>query len=206
MFVSARSPLKSLLFLAFILQIQRIPRYEMLLQQLIKYAPYKQATDSLTSALNKVHAVAVLVNERKREAENASIILEIQHTIKNRDVKESLLQPSRKMIKMAELSVTKRESDGKKASGGLVGKRSVWVLLTDVLVVCKEDYEWREEVRGRDVLSVGEGEDGKQVEVRWREEGKKSKEQRMVAEVDSEEERQSWLEALRRYQTNSQKP
>ena len=174
----------------------------MLLQQLIKYAPYKQAADSLTSALNKVHAVAVLVNERKREAENASIILEIQHTIKNRDVKESLLQPSRKMVKMAEVSVIVRESEGRRATGG-GGKRSVWVLLTDVLVVCKEDMEWREEVKGRDVLRVSEG-DGRQVEVTWREEGKKSKEQRMVAEVDSEEERQAWLEALNRYQQSTQ--
>ena len=173
----------------------------MLLQQLIKYAPYKQATDSLTSALNKVHAVAVLVNERKREAENASIILEIQHTIKNRDVKESLLQPSRKMVKMAELTVLVRESEGKKVAGG-GGKRSVWVLLTDVLVVCKEDYEWREEVKGRDILQVIEGE-GRQVEVTWREEGKKSKEQRMVAEVESEEEKDSWLQALRGYQQSA---
>ena len=182
-----------------VLQIQRIPRYEMLLQQLVKYAPYKAAADSLTSALNKVHAVAVLVNERKREAENASIILEIQHTIKNRDVKETLLQPSRKMVKMAELTVLVRESDGKRVAGG--GKRSVWVLLTDVLVVCKEDYEWREEVKGRDVLRVSEG-DGRQVEVTWREEGKK-KDQRMVAEVDSEDERQSWLQALRAYQQSA---
>ena len=174
----------------------------MLLQQLIKYAPYKAAADSLTSALNKVHAVAVLVNERKREAENASIILEIQHTIKNRDVKESLLQPSRKMLKMAEVTLLLRESDGKKVAGGN-GKRSVWVLLTDVLVVCKEDYEWREEVRGREVLRVSEG-DGRQVEVVWREEGsKKTKEQRMVAEVESEEERQSWLQALRGYQQSA---
>lgn len=179
----------------------------MLLQQLVKYAPYKQSADSLTSALNKVHTIAVLVNERKREAENSSIILEIQHTIKNRDSKESLLQPSRKMIRMSEVSVTQRESEGgggKRVSGGS-GRRGVWVLLTDVLVVCKEDYEWREEVKGRDVLSVGEG-DGKQVEIVWREEGKKSKEQRMVAEVDSESERQAWLEALRRYQqSNAQK-
>ena len=52
----------------------------------------------------------------------------------------------------------------------------------------------------------GDGEKGgRQVEVTWKEEGKKAKVQRMVADVDSEEERQSWLEALRRYQTNVQK-
>ena len=84
----------------------------MLLQQLIKYAPYKQAADTLTTALNKVHAIAVLVNERKREAENASIILEIQHTIKNRASNEPLLQPSRKMVKMGEVSVAVREGGG----------------------------------------------------------------------------------------------
>ena len=183
--------------------IQRIPRYEMLLTQLVKFAPYASAGQSLSSALTKIHGIALLVNERKREAENASFILEIQHRMKGREVKESLLQPSRKLVRVGEVLMARMEGEGKKAKRGKA-KQVVWVLLTDLLVMCKEDYEWREEVRARDVVRVEDAE-GKAVGVVWKEKDGKGKEVSAVVELADEEGKQSWLCSLRQYQQSASK-
>ena len=178
--------------------IQRIPRYEMLLTQLVRFAPYPSAADGLSQALTKVHAIACLVNERKREAENASLVLEIQHRMRGREVRggeAGLLQPSRKMVRVGEVRVV-----GKGRAGG----KRLWVLLTDLLVVCKEDYEWKEDVRGRDVVGVEEGEGRGEVALRYKEKEGKGKEVRVVAALPDEEARQSWLISLRQFQQQSQ--
>ena len=190
--------------------IQRIPRYEMLLTQLVKSAPYPSCTASLSAALAKVHGIAVLVNERKREAENGSFILELQHRIHGRDVKESLLQPSRKLVRMAELDVRR---DGKSRC-----KRLLWLLLSDVLLVCRDDYEWKEEIRARDVVRIddlppsapptpvsttGKGkaaETGGLGELTVVYHDGKGREQRMAAIISDDETKQSWLCSLRQFQ------
>jgi hypothetical protein len=182
--------------MSFLIQpIQRIPRYEMLLTQLVKYAPYASSAASLSSALAKVHSIAVLVNERKREAENASFILELQHRMRGREVKDSLLQPSRKLVRVGEVAIRK---DGK--PGGKE-KKVVWLLLTDLLVVCKEDYEWKEEIRQKDVLRVEEAPSGSSssgdVCIVYRD--AKGKEQRMLSVMPDDDSRQSWLCSLKQY-------
>ena len=192
----ARPTTHGLDLMSYLIQpIQRIPRYEMLLSQLVRFAPYDSAADSLGLALSKVHAIACLVNERKREAENASLVLEIQHRMKGRKGGgEGLLQPSRKMVRVGEVKVV-----GGGGRGGKGGKR-VWVLLTDLMVVCKEDYEWVGDVRARDVVGVEEGEGKGEVALRYLDKEGKGKEVRMVAVMADEEARQSWLISLKQFQ------
>eukprot|EP01006_Ploeotia_vitrea_P045921 TRINITY_DN66979_c8_g2_i1.p1 TRINITY_DN66979_c8_g2~~TRINITY_DN66979_c8_g2_i1.p1 ORF type:complete len:636 (+),score=322.91 TRINITY_DN66979_c8_g2_i1:33-1940(+) len=84
-----------------IMPVQRIPRYEMLLREIKK----NTATDStvLDGAFNKVHDVAVQVNERKRQIEHMTDILSIQNRLRSVDWTqfegETLLLPTRRLVR-----------------------------------------------------------------------------------------------------------
>lgn len=84
----------------FILPVQRIPRYRLLLEQLLKYTPedHPQFTD-VKNALDKICDMALYSNEAIRARENRAKIMDIIKTIEPRTRVDLLADPDRSFIK-----------------------------------------------------------------------------------------------------------
>lgn len=108
--------------------VQRIPRYFLLLQDLVNHT----STDhpdfaNLALAAQKVQAVAEYMNEKKREAENIMKVTEIQEMIEGEC--EPLAQPHRRFVK---------ESQLQEVTNGTARKHPVVVFLfNDLMVVTR---------------------------------------------------------------------
>jgi len=91
-------PLESFL----VMPVQQVPRYVMLLQDIVKNTP-KEHVDhgQLDAALAKMREVATKINERKREAENLAKVFGVQRQLiaKHADRITSLCTPSRRYIR-----------------------------------------------------------------------------------------------------------
>jgi hypothetical protein len=67
-----------------IMPVQRLPKYELLLQELLKYTPKEHPDYNLLQrALQQIKETTNFVNENKRNAENLSKLLSIQNSIHN---------------------------------------------------------------------------------------------------------------------------
>jgi hypothetical protein len=65
-----------------IMPIQRVPRYSMLLKDLAKHTwPEHPDYSALKNATEKMESIAADLNEKKREAENFSSLIELQNCI-----------------------------------------------------------------------------------------------------------------------------
>ncbi|KAJ2160311.1 hypothetical protein GGF46_002357 [Coemansia sp. RSA 552] len=85
-----------------LLPVQRIPRYKLLLGDLLKHTPQTHVDHaSIRSALQAIEEVAAFVDENIEEHEMALSIIEIQRTL---GLKESLLIPGRRLIKTGALT------------------------------------------------------------------------------------------------------
>jgi len=106
-----------------IMPIQRIPRYNLLLTDLLKHT-WKDHQDysELTKACAAISEVAMYVNERKREADNIAKTLEVISQIQGRP--ENFIQPQRRFLKEGILGVDKKE-------------QRLVLLFSDVIVFCK---------------------------------------------------------------------
>lgn len=91
---------------SFLIQpVQRIPRYRLLLQDIVKNTPedhidYKNLSFALTTILD----VAQLVNDRKKESEAQSMLKELNEKL--RGMASIVIQPHRKIVKKALHNVT----------------------------------------------------------------------------------------------------
>lgn len=133
-----------------LLPVQRIPRYKMLLQDLlansqrdvsVRNAHAVQPLDWLPRATQQIEALATEMNERKREAEGRAKLVEWQGRIKGR-FRSPLVQPHRKLVLDGKLVLTKivKKSSGSEGSANVVRmdmvEQEVWGLVcSDVLVV-----------------------------------------------------------------------
>eukprot|EP00026_Physarum_polycephalum_P000728 Phypoly_transcript_00729.p1 GENE.Phypoly_transcript_00729~~Phypoly_transcript_00729.p1 ORF type:complete len:1185 (+),score=285.31 Phypoly_transcript_00729:47-3601(+) len=99
------SECNGLSFASFLIQpIQRLPRYVLLLQDLLKYTTAKHADYAqLSKALQKMKDVADYVNERKREAENLTQVLAIQAKLTGKF--ENLAEPHRRYVRRGILAM-----------------------------------------------------------------------------------------------------
>lgn len=68
--------------------VQRIPRYILLLEDLLKNTPdeLKEEKDKLNEAYNKIKEIAAFLNDSKRRAETSSKLLNIQNKLLGYDV------------------------------------------------------------------------------------------------------------------------
>jgi hypothetical protein len=74
--------------------VQRLPRYALLLKELLKYTPPDHKDHHhLTNALDKIRAVTDFVNENKRKAENMQRVIDVQNSI---DVKLRVTRQNKK--------------------------------------------------------------------------------------------------------------
>eukprot|EP00824_Muranothrix_gubernata_P014919 TRINITY_DN3091_c0_g1_i3.p1 TRINITY_DN3091_c0_g1~~TRINITY_DN3091_c0_g1_i3.p1 ORF type:complete len:300 (-),score=58.80 TRINITY_DN3091_c0_g1_i3:10-909(-) len=81
--------------------VQRLPRYVLLLTELLKYTPEDHVDyESLTQALNSIQGVADYVNEHKREAEGLLKVVEIQAAMGD---SVQLVNPTRRLIRQGDV-------------------------------------------------------------------------------------------------------
>lgn len=85
-----------------ILPVQRIPRYVLLLKELLKYTPETHPEhEPLVKALKRMSEVASFVNQRKREYENISKLYEVQNRVFGCDF--PFMIPTRRLLKEGQL-------------------------------------------------------------------------------------------------------
>ncbi|KAJ2706918.1 hypothetical protein FB645_001213 [Coemansia sp. IMI 203386] len=85
-----------------LLPVQRIPRYKLLLEDLLKHTPLDHVDhQSIGDALRTIEDVAAFVNENIQEHEMTLSIIEIQRTL---GLKEPLLVPGRRLVKTGVLT------------------------------------------------------------------------------------------------------
>ncbi|KAJ2747840.1 hypothetical protein GGI20_000135 [Coemansia sp. BCRC 34301] len=94
---------KGLTFQSYLLlPVQRIPRYKLLLEDLLKHtSPAHVDHQSIGAALRTIEEVATFVNENIQEHEMTLSIIEIQRML---GLKETLLVPGRRLVKVGTLT------------------------------------------------------------------------------------------------------
>ncbi|KAJ2725692.1 hypothetical protein GGI07_001060 [Coemansia sp. Benny D115] len=100
---NANPECKGLAFQSYLLlPVQRIPRYKLLLEDLLKHTPAGHVDrQSIGDALRAIEEVAEFVNENIQEHEMTLNMIEIQRSL---GLKESLLVPGRRLIKTGTLT------------------------------------------------------------------------------------------------------
>eukprot|EP01104_Vermistella_antarctica_P015309 TRINITY_DN498_c0_g1_i2.p1 TRINITY_DN498_c0_g1~~TRINITY_DN498_c0_g1_i2.p1 ORF type:complete len:1180 (-),score=399.95 TRINITY_DN498_c0_g1_i2:156-3695(-) len=92
-----------------ILPVQRIPRYEMLLRELVKHTEVDHPDHAkVQQAAVKMSEVAAYVNQKKAEAENMRIVLDIVEMFDPKDVTE-LAKPHRRFVHQGTIMGAKRK-------------------------------------------------------------------------------------------------
>ena len=108
--------------------VQRIPRYRMLLEDVIKNTPACHPDGgALREALKEIDAVAWHINEQLREHENGLLILDIQQSLQGKFPK--VVAPGRRLVRQGVLMKVPR-------AGGHANPR-YFVLFSDMLMYCK---------------------------------------------------------------------
>jgi len=113
--------------------IQRIPRYEMLLKDLVQ-STWLSHDDlpALETALEKIIDAAVFINEQKRKAESLGRLLEIQNELKDKVI---LYTSGREIISEGRVAFPK-EKKGKKS------EKVNYCLASDKLLIWKESRDY----------------------------------------------------------------
>eukprot|EP01103_Thecamoeba_quadrilineata_P002630 TRINITY_DN1254_c0_g1_i4.p1 TRINITY_DN1254_c0_g1~~TRINITY_DN1254_c0_g1_i4.p1 ORF type:complete len:593 (+),score=116.61 TRINITY_DN1254_c0_g1_i4:1344-3122(+) len=114
---------------SFLLQpIQRIPRYALLLRDLIKKLPETHVDyEGLTTALQKIDFVAELLNERKRDADHLAEVVALQTKLVGPKAADFASSNPKRIVKKGALSLKKRWN-----SENVMG-----FLLDNQLLICK---------------------------------------------------------------------
>eukprot|EP01119_Soliformovum_irregulare_P021308 TRINITY_DN7070_c1_g1_i1.p1 TRINITY_DN7070_c1_g1~~TRINITY_DN7070_c1_g1_i1.p1 ORF type:complete len:412 (-),score=88.04 TRINITY_DN7070_c1_g1_i1:341-1576(-) len=87
--------------------IQRIPRYVMLLEDLVKHTPPGHIDhDNLSTALHRMRDVAIEINQKKRDTEDFALMMDLYNRLEPQY--EDLIQPHRKMIKSGPLKTSEK--------------------------------------------------------------------------------------------------
>ncbi|XP_076652563.1 rac guanine nucleotide exchange factor JJ [Halictus rubicundus] len=111
--------------------IQRVPRYKLLLQEVLQHTPNKHREYNLLQVcLVEVEKAARHINALVEEHEEAQKLLKLQKCIVN---PINLVKPGRKLIKQGALMRVSRRGNS--------AYRRYFVLLSDTLLYCKGDPE-----------------------------------------------------------------
>lgn len=113
-----------------IMPVQRLPRYRLLLEAVLKFVPENTTEHrALEEARNSVASVIMGINEKKREEENKQVVIGIQKRISGCN---DIVIPSRRFIKEGVLFDVPPEM----SSGG-VKKEFTCFLFNDMLLIAK---------------------------------------------------------------------
>lgn len=90
-----------------ILPIQRIPRYKMLLSEILCNTPEDHVEySSLQKAVNEIEKIASYINEQKRNFDNVRYMYEVYGMIDS--IYPGFVQPNRKFLRKGSLNVRYR--------------------------------------------------------------------------------------------------
>eukprot|EP00475_Leptophrys_vorax_P039926 TRINITY_DN7314_c0_g1_i2.p1 TRINITY_DN7314_c0_g1~~TRINITY_DN7314_c0_g1_i2.p1 ORF type:complete len:548 (-),score=137.87 TRINITY_DN7314_c0_g1_i2:28-1638(-) len=121
-----------------IMPIQRVPRYELLLRELVKKTPKESDEyDALHQAYLRVQKVAQHINEIKRQVENAAKLFEIQNKIQGK-LQAPILAPERQLVKEGVFDVI-RES----LLRGVYTRRYVLFLFNDMVLITTDTFDYK---------------------------------------------------------------
>lgn len=108
--------------------VQRIPRYKLLLDDIIKNTPrYHPDKENLMEARTQIDAIAWYINDQIEDYEKNKIMIDIQKSLQGGLPK--IIKPDRKLIKQGNLMKVNK-------SGGHAQPRYV-ILFSDMLMYCK---------------------------------------------------------------------
>ncbi|KAI0348600.1 hypothetical protein BDW22DRAFT_1320258 [Trametopsis cervina] len=156
-----------------LLPVQRIPRYRLLLEELIRICPpqYDYMEDPLDKALAEISSLASNMNEGKREAENRRKLVHWQSRIRGK-FPSPLVQPHRRFILDGPLHLTRVvrkatvnfeviDSKGDAStvqveclSPELTPRALMGVLCNDLLVLCRDPSEGKDPYSPVDLWAV----------------------------------------------------
>lgn len=126
--------------------IQRIPRYQLLLKDLLKHTwPDHPDYGNLTKALGLITDTANYVNQKKMEAENIQKCMAIQATLSGKNL-ESLIDPHRRFVREGAL---KEVNDKGKL------KQKWYILFNDILVHCEMSKTMTKSLTSKDKSKRG---------------------------------------------------
>ena len=101
-----------------IMPVQRVPRYELLLRELMRYTPgVHEEREVLEKALTKIQSIAQHINESGRHVEAMQRVMDVQSRISGEY--GTLLLPHRRLVK--EGTVQKMKGDKSGGGGGVLG-------------------------------------------------------------------------------------
>lgn len=125
---------KGLDLASFLIQpIQRLPRYVLLLQDLVKHTDQSHLDYAdLERALERMKLTANYINEKRREAENMSKVVEIaERLVYPNDVQsEPLLQPHRRFIMKGKLGQVHEDNSSQTHD-------RICLLFNDIFLICR---------------------------------------------------------------------
>ena len=140
--------------------VQRIPRYELLLRDLIKNTEKDHPDlENLEAAIGQIALIAQKVNESKSRQEKMSKVLEVQVRFAAKPVFESFVAPHRHFIRQDKL--TKKPSSFK--AGG--DRRRHFFLFNDIIIYAKrskvtDKYEFKGRIElGQSTIKAGKDSD-----------------------------------------------
>jgi len=108
--------------------VQRIPRYKLLLDDIIKNTPrYHPDKENLLEARAQIDSIAWYINDQIKDYENNKIMVDIQKSLQGGLPK--IIKPDRKLVKQGNLMKCNK-------SGGHAQPRYV-ILFSDMLMYCK---------------------------------------------------------------------
>lgn len=89
---------------SFLIQpVQRLPRYELLLKDLIKHTPSNHPDlEDLNKGLQRINEVAIFINEKKRDKENVSLVTNLQQILEGKLTETIKWKPHHRLIREGE--------------------------------------------------------------------------------------------------------
>lgn len=129
-----------------IMPVQRVPRYVLLLKELIKNSNSTHPQwASMNAALKKVEKIALAVNEGQRRMENMQELNELNAALNGQPKDFTLVQAKRSLVKKGPLIMTLRAVDNERKVLTQDKERMVF-LFSDILLVTSHKFRFRDAV------------------------------------------------------------
>lgn len=126
--------------------VQRLPRYVLLLKELLRHTPATDTThhSTIQQALTKIETVALFVNERKRSVENMNKLLQISEKISGGMPDDlELIEPHRKIMREGPVCVVSTRSILGVGVGTVKISKVNFLLFNDLLLWTNEANKYK---------------------------------------------------------------